>query len=361
MMMAITQAKIGRSMKNFGSMAYFLSSLGLAGVPGAGAAAGFPAAGGPAMSGAPGVHGSGLTRPRLQQTIYDDLFADLEAVGYDEVAAGHRAGLDRPRHHLAFCIDHHHGLALRPPLDRALGNPDSLIQLGLWEANADKGSGQKLAARIGKLGAQHDGAAVGVHREVGELEAALFRIEGTVLEHQRDFCRVGLLLFAALDGLLQAQHVGVGLRELDTNRVELFYRHQMRRLALAHERAFGNQRTADATGNRRRRNGIFKIQLGPGRCRFGLFDAGLGGIEFLLADSLDVEQRLVSGEHRLRRSKVGGSGSRLGQIAARIDAEQRRSGGNVGALSEQAFLHHPFDASPHLRGAHRLHAARKIL
>jgi hypothetical protein len=153
---------------------------------------------------------------------------------------------------------------LRSPLDRALGNPDGLIQLGLWEANADKGAGQKLAARIGKFGAQHDGAAVGVHREIGELKAARFRIQGTIFQHQRHFGRIGLLLLAALDGLLQAQHVGIGLRELHPDRVELFYRHQMRRLALAHERAFGHQRAADATGNRRWRHGIFKVQSGPG-------------------------------------------------------------------------------------------------
>ncbi len=63
-MMAMTQAKIGRSMKNLGIMVYFFSSLGFA--PGAGgapgpAAPGLPAAAGAAMSGAPGVQGIGLT------------------------------------------------------------------------------------------------------------------------------------------------------------------------------------------------------------------------------------------------------------------------------------------------------------
>ena len=56
-----TAAKIGRSMKNLGSMVYFFSSFGLAAGAGdvAEDAAGLAAGG--AMSGAPAVHGTGFT------------------------------------------------------------------------------------------------------------------------------------------------------------------------------------------------------------------------------------------------------------------------------------------------------------
>jgi hypothetical protein len=98
------------------------------------------------------------------------------------------------------------------------------------------------------------------------------------------------------DRLLQAQQVGVGLRKLDADRVELFDGDQMGGLALADQSPPSVTKCApDAAGNRRWRDGVFEVEPGLGRGGLSLLDARLGGIEFLLADRLDLEQRPYSG------------------------------------------------------------------
>jgi hypothetical protein len=107
-------------------------------------------------------------------------------------------------------------------LHRALRHADRVVELGLREAHANEGAGQKIATRVGEFGAQDYRAGIRVDGQIGELEASLFRIERTVLQHHFDRRRIRLLLLAALDGLLQAQQVGIGLRELDADWVKLF-------------------------------------------------------------------------------------------------------------------------------------------
>jgi hypothetical protein len=181
MMMAMTQAKIGRSMKNLAIMAYFFSSAGFA--AGAGAAGIRPAGARVwrrrrrGSSGAPGVQGTALTGagPRLLQAVDDDLLATLQPGVDDEIAAGHGAGLDRARRNLAFGIDRHHELTLGATLHRALRYADRVVDLGLGEAHANEGAGQKIATRVGEFGAQDYRTGIGVDRQIGELEASLFR------------------------------------------------------------------------------------------------------------------------------------------------------------------------------------------
>ena len=132
-------------------------------------------------------------------------------------------------------------------------------------------------------------------------------------------------------------------------------------LTAADQRALGNQGAADAAGDRRRRRRVFEVEPRAGQRRLGLLVACRGLVIFLLADGLDLEQRLEAVEGGGGGGKVGLGRGAVGLVGARVNAEQGRAGGDVGALGEQALLDHALDARPHLGAAHGEQAAGQVL
>ena len=177
-----------------------------------------------------------------------------------------------------------------------------------------------------------------------------------------------------LQGVAQAQGLGRGLGEIRIDRIELLDARHQRRLALPDQRALGHQRAADAPGDRRSDRGVAEVQarglqVGLGRAgrRLGAAQVGGGGIEVLLADRLDLHQRLVATHPRLRleqhravpRQLTLGARHRSLQ-RCRIDLEQQVASLDVGALLEA--LPHDDAGHPraHLGDTHRFDPPRQF-
>ena len=139
-MMAITQAKIGRLMKNLGMecLLYFF------------AAAGCGAAAGAAVRLAAERHGlDRCSRARLLQSFQDDAVAGFQPFADQPVVADRPVDLDDPRFHLLFGSNHHdHGIACRIAGDPALRNEDRLLVYPFLQDGADKHAGQQRLFRV---------------------------------------------------------------------------------------------------------------------------------------------------------------------------------------------------------------------
>jgi hypothetical protein len=363
---AITHAKIGRSMKNW------------------------------AMAGQRGVDAAaeqrrrrsrrcsrrGLPRHRLHrrgaaqllEAVDHHHLAGLDAVEDDPVAALRGADLHRPRRDLALAVDHHDAVAGRAALHRLLRHDDAGRRLRLLETNPDVHPRQQEALRVRHLGAQRDLARGRIDAQVGEEKLARLRIDAAVLEDDADagrFGAAGRLEPAALDGTAQVEQLGRRLREVDVHRVDLLDQRQRRRLALADERAFGDERAADPARDRRRHRRIAEADLGALQVRPGRRDIGLGGLlrgdgvdVVLLADRVGFDERLVALglRRRLRQVGLGARDLRLdrGDLALqrrRVDLEQQLAGLDVAAFDEDALEQDARNARAHLGDARRLEAA----
>ena len=152
-------------------------------------------------------------------------------------------GLQHPGHgHTATVADH--GL-LRDQL--------GVVANAFEQPRVDEHPGQQLAVGIRKLRAQHHGAGALVDFDFGELQRSLERIRRPVFELESDF---GALLArtrkaAVVERLLQPQHFGDGLANVDVDRIELLHGRELPRLTRRGERAFRAQRAADAAADRR--------------------------------------------------------------------------------------------------------------
>jgi hypothetical protein len=201
-------------------------------------------------------------RAQLLEAVDHHHLAGLQAVEDEPVPALRGADLDLPRRDLAVVADDHHRVAGRAALHRLLRNDDAGRRRRLLEAHAHVHAGQEDAARVRHLGAQGDLSRAGVDAEVGEQELAQLAVGAAVLEHDRDARRVaavGAPELAALDGAPEREHVGRRLREVDEHRVDLLDQRERRRLALADQRTFGDERAADAARDRRRHARIAEV------------------------------------------------------------------------------------------------------
>ncbi len=131
--------------------------------------------------------------------------------------------------------------------------------------------------------------------------------------------------------------------------------------------AFGDQRAADASGNRRGDSGVAKVQPGAfdrrlagGHVGGGLPGVGPGIVVVLAADGLVVDQLGVALllQFRLERVGLGLAQYRLGAIEirlerCRIDPEQHLALFHVAALAKGPLQHHAGDAGTHLGHARR--------
>ena len=199
--------------------------------------------------------------------------------------------------------------------------------------------------------AHQHGAGVGVYGDVLEEELGRDGVGLAVVEHDLDVAAVGLLPLAGAQRLAQREQLGAGLGEIDVDRVDLLDGGQVRRLAFAHQRSFGDERAADAPGNRRRHPGVFQIERGLGKPRFGLFPGGLGRVEFLLADGVDLHQRAVALHQELGRGNVGFGGFIGALVGTRLDAVEQLPFLHVAAFFEKALFQDAFDAGAHLSRA----------
>jgi hypothetical protein len=127
---------------------------------------------------------------------------------------------------------------------------------------------------------------------------------------------------------------------------------QQRGLALAHQRAFGDLRAADAPADGRHHCGVLDVQpgllhggLGGGQVGLGQLVGRLGGDPLLLAHRLLGHQGLVAlvGRLGLRQAGLGlglgGQGAvERGAVGGGVQLEQRLAGLDVRAFGEQALL-----------------------
>lgn len=286
----------------------------------------------------------------------------------------HHAGFHRAGFGTAVAADDQHlGDAVRATLHRTLRHQQRLAVDALGGQHAHVHARQQQLAGVGEAPAQGHLAGAGVHRHIGEQPLAGGLVVGAL--HPQAQGQVAAAVEAAgLERLAQAQHLGGGLVEVDVDRVQLLDARHQGGVALPHQRAFGDQRTADTPGDGRRHRGVAQVQprgldVGAGRAgrRLGTAQVGGSAVVVLAADRLDPHQRLVAANPRTgfvqRRLGPGqlAFGTRQGSLQrGRVDLEQQVAGLDVGAFLE-ALLHH--DAGhprPHLGHPHRFDAPGQL-
>jgi hypothetical protein len=199
---AITQAKIGRSMKNLASIGW---------PPRARRAAGAPS--GTGLTGAPG------------RTFWSPSTITLSPAAGPSVmtqdAAGQPAELDRPRLGDVAGADDHDAAAGRSQLNCALRDGDAVrIAAGL-DPDANELARQQQPLRIAEGRAQADAAGGRVHRLVEEVERAGEAVGLPSSSSSRDRARA---IGGARPRAAQREQLLARLREVDVDRVELLDR-----------------------------------------------------------------------------------------------------------------------------------------
>ena len=284
------------------------------------------------------------------------------------------ADLDVALGDLAVVTDHRDHVAVLAARHGLLGQGDGVRRLGLLDLHAHIETRQQHALGIGHFGAQRDLAGGAVDRQVGEQQLAVAFIDAAVFQNHLDAGGVGtrsLLQLAFGHGLAQLEGFARRLGEVDIDRIDLLDHGQRRGFALADQRAFGDQRLADAARDGRRDLGIAQADIGgahTGRARGDigqrLFISGLGIDEILLADGIGFDQGLVAFELGLglrqiglRARQCGTRALRRGFIGSGIDAVQGLAGLDVAAFAVQAFEQDAGAAGAHLGHARSFDAA----
>ena len=183
------------------------------------------------------------------QAFDDDLFPGLQSVGDHPFVPDGLADFNHPGCHLAVRAHHHHGGdAVRADADAALGNGDGLGVHRLFQHAPRKHPRQEQMIGIGKFRPQRNHAAGRVHRDIGEQQFAGVRVGRPVVQQQRHlgFAGRGGFERAIFQFAPQPQQFGARFGEIAINRVQLRDHGHFRRRALADQRAFGDQRRADA-------------------------------------------------------------------------------------------------------------------
>ncbi|MNP13620.1 hypothetical protein D3C76_1059080 [compost metagenome] len=151
------------------------------------------------------------------------------------------------------------------------------------------------------------------------------------------------------------------------DRVQLLDQRQRRGFVLPHQRAFGDQRAADAPGNRRRHRGITQVQFRSLHGGFAGGDVGSGlprggpGVVVVLAadgvafDQLGVTLFLQPGLERigLGLAQRGVGAVQVGLERRRVDAEQHIALFHVAAFAKGPLQHHAGHAGTDFGNARR--------
>ena len=185
----------------------------------------------------------------------------------------------------------------------------------------------------------------------------------------------GGLELAAGQTLAQLHHGRCRLGDVHVHRIDLLHDGQRRGSALADQRAFRHQRTADAAADGRGHRRIRQVDLGRLQVGTGHVDVGSrlalgrdGVVIVQLADGAGLHQRRVAG-HLLGGQLLGRLGAHqrsLGTVVGgaqrgRVDLEQHLAGLHVTAFLEEALLQDAGGTGADLGHARRFDPARQVL
>jgi len=293
----------------------------------------------------------------------------------------------RARRDLALGIDRHHQRAVEGAHDCLLRHGDRAGAYALFDAHAHVHAGQQHALRVRELRAQNHGARLRIDHRFREQQLPGLRVGAAVLGHQRQFCLHAIASGLAHD-LAQPGHLDRRLRERHIDRIQLLHDCQRILVVRRHQRAFGDQRAADAARDRGGDGRVRQIESGRFQCRARSGDRGarsghigrcqplcrLQVVEFLLADRIRLDQCLVAVDAcgGLREVGLGARqpGFGLADIRLRavvgcligrgIDLEQRLAGAYLAALAEDAPLHDAADTGADFGRAHGLDPPRQF-
>ena len=266
---------------------------------------------------------------------------------------------DDARFELALRVHHHHGVLLAARY-RLLRHGKRALDNRLRHHGAHIQIGQQNVLRIGHDNAQLHLARRFADRGVGKHQIAFFAVGRAVFKLDVHFDAAVHRLHLAFGNLpAQLHDFRCRLGHIGIHRVGLLDIGHRRRVARAHQRAFGYVRLADKTGNRRGDAGVVDINLRRTDGRLGRFHAGVGrtfgadgSVVFLTADGIGLNQRTVArhigigfGLRRLGGSELGARAFQRSQIGRVFQLVERLAFAYEAAFLEQAA----FDDAAHLR------------
>jgi len=272
--------------------------------------------------------------------------------------------------------DNHHRVTLAAPCDGLLRQQNGVVDLRLLQLDAHVQAGQKLLVGIGDFRAQRYLTAGGIHRQVGEQQAAGEWVGASILQHDGNAgsTLARWLVLPIGQPSPELERFGRRLGEVHIHRINLLNHRKLRRIPLSDQRALCDQRAPNATRDRRGDRGIAQIDVGRLHVglahrdiRFGLFLRCHGVRVGLLADHAGLEQRLVA-LGQCRRLRQIGLSPRLPRFCADggrrvrrgINGEQQLSRLHVTAFAKQALLQNTGNSRPDLGHARSLQTARQL-
>jgi hypothetical protein len=225
-----------------------LAAMDAAEAGGAAAGADAPAPGLPAGPG--GVQGTGLTGAghHLLEAVDHHLLAGCQAAGDDPVIALAAGQLDRPRRDLVVGAHHQHGVALGAAGDGLLRQQDGLGAVACTSRTLTYRPGSSRPCGLGSSARRLTWpvAASTSGRRTAACRAAGRSLPSSSTTRTSAGAAPGALQRPGLHRLAQRSTSLAALGEVDVQRADLLDQRQLGGLALAHQRAFGDQRAADA-------------------------------------------------------------------------------------------------------------------
>ncbi|MNF57032.1 hypothetical protein D3C84_385440 [compost metagenome] len=288
------------------------------------------------------------------QTFGDQAIAGLQAVFDQPLVADGAAGLELTQFDLVVRADDQRGRCAFEVTGHALlrGQDRRAVHTSL-QLRVDEHARQQGVVRVGEHGAQGHGTGGLVNRDFGELQLALLLVLAAVLKGQLDHGGViaSLLQATAFQLTAQFEQFDRGLGDVDVDRVQLLDHGHGVGLAIVYQRPFGNAGAANAAGQRCQHLGVAQVDLGRLQGGFRLQAVGHGGVVFLTAHGLLVDQLFVAIGNRLGRLQVG---LRTGQgrlIDRRVDLVELLAFLDVAAFLEQTLENDAIDLWANFRDA----------
>src|SRR6266853_1873907 len=316
MMIAMTDAKIGRSMKNR-DMAALLCGRSRRGL-------GF-------RRSLRTHHGA---RPNLEQVVEYDPVAGVESGEDHPIAADPVAHLDRTGRGLVFLVEREHQKRFLGLDHRGLGHEEHVVAIARRHLDAHELARKQAHARIAKFRAQLLRGEPGVDLGRGKIEPALERVGRAVGE-----CEAHLRGLDAIEPLVgELREIRPGKAEADPDRVHLIHRREQAAvLPRRHQAALGTGHASRDTRNRCGHPRIGEIELRLAQIRLGGLQRRVREllrrdriVEFFLADRFFFGEgleprgfapRLLLARALLRHLRVGlGEGDLVGDG---VDLEER--------------------------------------